>query len=52
MGRKSEWVSGEAIFGKGRMDACLHCIGIVEDASNRLIRWVIGSQVLCVPERP
>jgi len=42
MGRKSEWVLGETIFGTERMDACFHCIGMVEDASNKLMRWVIG----------
>jgi len=42
MGQKSEWVFGGTIFGTGRMDACFHCIGMVEDASDKLMRWVIG----------
>jgi len=42
MGRKSEWVLGEKIFGTGRMDACFHCIGMMEDVSDKFMRWVIG----------
>jgi len=42
MCRKSKWVLGETIFGTGRMGACFHCIGMVEDASDKLMRWVIG----------
>jgi len=38
MGWKSEWVMGEVMFGTGRMDACFHCIGMVEDASDKLMR--------------
>jgi len=42
MGRKSERILGETIFGTGGTDACFYCFGMVEDASDKLMRWVIG----------
>jgi len=38
------WVLRETICGTGRMDAYFNCIEMVEDASDRMMRWVIGWQ--------